>query len=400
MRIAIIAGEASGDILGSRLIIALKKKYPDARFEGIGGKEMIQQGFDSIYPMERLSVMGFFEVLPRLSELLKIRKTLIQRWLAKPPDLFIGIDAPDFNFKLERALYQAGIPTAHYVGPNLWAWRENRIKKIKGSMDVMLTLFPFELDLYKKHNVRAEFVGHPLADEIPLNQGTESARNQLGLPQDAYILAILPGSRMSEIKHLAADFLKAAKILQKKHPDWLFVVPLINEKTRIAFAQIKQKIAPDLSLRLIGGQSRQVMTASNQVLLASGTAVLEGMLIGRPMVAAYRFAPLTAFIFRFFKLMKAKYFTLPNNLADAYLVPELLQEQVTPENIIRELEQLYNLPEKEKQALLKRFNEIHQTLKQTASERVATVLFDLLQSNKKEAEKKEVENENQAGRRR
>jgi len=382
--IAIIAGEASGDILGSRLIIALKKIYPDARFEGIGGVEMQQQGFESIYPMERLSVMGFFEVLPRLFELLKIRKTLIHRWLDNPPDLFIGIDAPDFNFKLERTLYRAEIPTAHYVGPNLWAWREGRIKKIMGSMDVMLTLFPFELALYKKHNVNAKFVGHPLADEIPLKVTTIEARKLLDLPQDAYILAVLPGSRMSEIKHLAADFIKAAESLQHKHPDWIFVVPLINEKVKTAFNTIKQEMAPDLSLTIIDGQSRSVMSASDQILMASGTAVLEGMLIGRPMVAAYRFAPLTAFIFRLFKLMKAKYFTLPNNLANAYLVPELLQEKVTSENIVSEVEQQYDLPEKEKQVLLKHFNEIHQTLKQNASERAANVLHELLENRKLE----------------
>lgn len=388
MQIAIIAGEASGDILGSRLIIALKEIYPNACFEGIGGAEMQQQGFKSIHPMERLSVMGFFEVLPRLFELLKIRKSLIQRWLDNPPDLFIGIDAPDFNFKLERALYQANIPTAHYVGPNLWAWREGRIKKIRGSMDVMLTLFPFELALYEKHNVNAKFVGHPLADEIPLNVTTVEAREILGLPQDAYILAILPGSRLSEIKHLAADFIKAAKILQQKHPDWIFVVPLINEKVKTAFNNIKQTVAPDLSLKIIDGKSRSVMSASNQILMASGTAVLEGMLIGRPMVAAYRFAPLTAFIFRLFKLMKAKYFTLPNNLANDYLVPELLQEKVTAENIVLEIEQQYDLTEEEKRALLIHFNKIHKTLKQNASKRAAKVLYELLKN-------KQLENKNE-----
>lgn len=388
MRIAMIAGEASGDILGSRLIKSLKKIYPDAHFEGIGGSEMIQQGFESIYLLERLSVMGVFEVLPRLFELLKIRKTLIQRWLDNPPDLFIGIDAPDFNFKLERALFQANIPTAHYVSPNLWAWRQGRIKKIMGSMDVMLTLFPFELELYKKHNVNAEFVGHPLADEIPLEIGTKEARKTLGLAQDAYILALLPGSRMSEIKYLTADFLKAAKTLKQKHPDWEFVVPLLNEKVKTAFSEIKQAVAPDLTLKIIDGQSRSVMSASDQILLASGTAVLEGMLIGRPMVAAYRFAPLTAYVFRLFKMMKAKYFTLPNNLADEYIVPELLQEQVTVENLVKELEQQYDQSKIEKQALLERFKKIHKTLKQNASERAANVLENLLKSKKRELENK------------
>ncbi len=389
MRIAIIAGEASGDILGSRLMASLKKRYPEARFEGIGGTEMQQAGLDSIYPMERLSVMGVFEVLPRLFELLKIRKTLIQRWLQNPPELFVGVDAPDFNFKLERTLFHSGIPTAHYVSPNLWAWRQGRIKKIMGSMDVMLVLLPFELELYKKHQVNAEFVGHPLADEIPFNLSRAEARETLGLPVQRHTLAILPGSRMSEIKYLADDFIKAAKILQQRHPDWQFVVPLINEKVKALFVEKQQRIAPELSLKIIDGESRTVMAASDQILLASGTAVLEGMLIARPMVAAYRFAPMTAFIFRLFKMMKAKYFTLPNNLANECLVPELLQEQVTAQNLVNEIEQQHNQPEQEKQVLMRRFNEIHQTLRQNASEKAADVLYKLLQNKAKQGKAKQ-----------
>ena len=382
MRIAIIAGEASGDILGSRLIQSLKEYYPDAIFEGIAGSEMQQAGCKSLYAMDRLSVMGYIEVLPRFLELYKLRKKLIQDWINDPPDLFIGIDAPDFNLKIEQELHRVGILSVHYVSPSIWAWREWKVKKMVGNMDLMLTLFPFEVDFYKKHKIEAHFVGHPLADEIPLEIGMAEARKSLGLPEDKFILAVLPGSRMGEIKFLAPDFIKALKIIHSKHPDWVFVVPLINNKAKNLFHTIKQEIAADLSITIIEGQSRTVMAASNQILMASGTAVLEGMLIGRPMVAAYRVAAITAFVIRFFKIIKVKYFTLPNNLANEYLVPELVQEEVTAEKIAKEVEQQYAQPIEEKQRVLKRFNEIHISLKQNASEKVAKILHKLLEKTK------------------
>ena len=382
MRIAIIAGEASGDILGSRLIQSLKEYYPGAIFEGIAGSEMQQAGCKSLYAMDRLSVMGYIEVLPRFLELYKLRKKLIQDWINDPPDLFIGIDAPDFNLKIEQELHRVGILSVHYVSPSIWAWREWKVKKMVGNMDLMLTLFPFEVDFYKKHKIEAHFVGHPLADEIPLEIGMTEARKSLGLPEDKFILAVLPGSRMGEIKFLAPDFIKALKIIHSKHPDWVFVVPLINNKAKNLFHTIKQEIAADLSITIIEGQSRTVMAASNQILMASGTAVLEGMLIGRPMVAAYRVAAITAFVIRFFKILKVKYFTLPNNLANEYLVPELVQEEVTAEKIAKEVEQQYAQPIEEKQRVLKRFNEIHITLKQNASEKVAKILHKLLEKTK------------------
>lgn len=380
MRIAIIAGETSGDMLGSRLIQSLKKHYPDAIFEGIAGPEMQQEGCQSLYPMDRLSVMGYIEVLPRFFELYKLRKKLIQGWLDNPPDLFIGIDAPDFNLKIEKELYKAEIPAVHYVSPSIWAWREWKVKKMIDSMDIMLTLFPFEVDFYKKYQINAQFVGHPLADEIPLKSNRVKAREALDLPEDKFILAVLPGSRMGEIKRLAPDFLKSIKVLSEKHPDWLFVVPLINDNIKNAFESIKQEVTADSPIILIDGQSRIVMEASDQILMASGTAVLEGMLIGRPMVAAYRVAALTAFIIRTFNIMKAKYFTLPNNLANEYLVPELAQEEVTAENIVREIEQQYAQTIKEKETILNKFNEIHQSLKQNASKRAAKALHKLLES--------------------
>ncbi len=385
MRIALVAGEASGDILGARLIQSLKKTYPDAQFEGIAGPEMQSAGCESLFPMERLSIMGFAEVLPRYLELRKARKRLIQRWLANPPDLLVGIDAPDFNLYLEKKLYQSGIPTAHYVSPNVWAWREGRVKKMQGAMDLMLTLFPFEVPFYKKHDIHAEFVGHPLADEIPLDADKQTARDKLGLDGQAHILALLPGSRMGEINYMADDFLKGLKALHQRHPDWLFVVPLTTDKIRRAFEQHKQNIAPELPITFVDGESRTVMQAADQILLASGTAVLEGMLVNRPMVAAYRISPLSVAIIRLFKMIKSNYFTLPNNLLDEYLVPELIQEEITPQNIVKEIEKQFNESDEQRSHREQRFAHMHQQLRQNASERAASVLRELLGKKGKQA---------------
>ncbi|HIO97573.1 MAG TPA: lipid-A-disaccharide synthase, partial [Leucothrix sp.] len=246
MRIALVAGEVSGDILGSRLIIALKKHYPDASFEGIAGAEMQQAGCKSLYPMELLSIMGYLEVLPRLFKLIKTRKALISRWKKNPPDLFIGIDAPDFTLKIEKELHHAGIIAVHYVSPSVWAWKAGRVKKMQGNLDLMLTLFPFEVDFYKKHNVPAVFVGHPLADEIPLEASPQSARKKLGLDESAFILGVLPGSREGEVQRLAPDFLKGIKNLYKNHPDWKFVVPMVNKKLEASFNNLKKQFAPEV----------------------------------------------------------------------------------------------------------------------------------------------------------
>lgn len=386
MHIALLAGEISGDILGSRLIVALKNHYPDATFSGIGGKQMIQQGFQSFHQMERLSIMGYVEVIPRFLELKRMQTSLIKNWKKNPPDVFIGIDAPDFNLKIEKELHQAGILAIHYVSPSVWAWKQGRVKKMVGNMDLMLTLFPFEVDFYKQHNVPAEFTGHPLADEIPLETNTAAARKTLGLElalkNDAHILAILPGSRISEIKRLTADFLKAAIKLQEKHPDWIFITPLVNQKVAEAFNEIKQEVAPNLVLTEIDGQSRTVMAAANQILMASGTAVLEGMLVGKPMIAAYRVAPLTAHVIRLFNMIKSDYFTLPNNLANEELVPEYIQEDVTPDNLFNGIEKQFNQTQEEKDTMIKRFNEIHQTLRQNASKKAAQAITNLIEHHK------------------
>lgn len=382
MRIAMVAGEASGDLLASRLIKSLKNYYPDASFEGIAGKEMQQAGCQTLYSMDRLSVMGFTEVLSRLFELLKIRKSLTQRWLKNPPDLFIGVDAPDFNLKLEQKMYEAGIPTVHYVSPSVWAWRESRVNAMIASMDLMLTLFPFEVDFYSKYNLPAEFTGHPLADEIPLQSDKEEARKSLDLPLEPYILAVLPGSRMGEIKRIGPDFLRGIRALHKKYPDWVFVSPMISNKVKQEFLKLKKKIAADIPIHFIDGRSRVVMQASDQILMASGTAVLEGMLVGRPMVAAYRVSALTVRIIRLFDMIKSKYYTLPNNLADEYLVPELIQEDLSEESIVHEVEKQHAQSAKEREHMQHRFNEIHQQLSLNASEQAAKALYHLIEEGK------------------
>jgi lipid-A-disaccharide synthase len=378
MRIAIVVGEASGDILGSRLINAMLQYHPETVFEGIAGTEMIAAGCSALYPMEKLAVMGFSEVLPRLRELLTMRNALLKHWQQNPPDLFIGIDAPDFNLKLEALLHKKGIKTAHYVSPSIWAWRENRVKKIKGNIDQMLTLFPFEVDFYNKHQIPATFVGHPLADEIPLQSDRQAAKRQLGLENTKYTLAVLPGSRSGEIKRLTPDFIQALKLIYKMHPDWQFIVPLINPQIRQQFESLLAQIAPLLPVILIDGQSRRVMSAAEQILMASGTAVLEGMLINRPMIAAYRVTATTAFIIRTFKMIKSKYYTLPNNLCNEYLVPELIQEQVTADNIYQEVEKQYQQSQQQRDYRQQCFYNMHIQLRKNASQCAARVLLELI----------------------
>ncbi len=374
--VAIIAGETSGDILGSRLIASLKRLNPDIQFEGIGGKEMEEQGCDCLYPMEKLAVMGFTEVIKRLPELLGIRRTLIKRWLKAKPDLVIGIDAPDFNLKLEAKLHQAGIKVAHYVSPSVWAWRSGRVKKMKGNLDLMLTLFPFEADFYRQHDIPVAFVGHPLADEIPLVSDKQPARKALGLPAHDKILAILPGSRSSEIKYLARDFIQSAQQLQLDDNKLTCVAPMVNDKLAAKFAQQCKEFAPNLDITLVKGESRKVMAAADVILMASGTAVLEGMFVGRPMVAAGKLSPITVWLVRTFGSLNVTYYTLPNNLANEALVPEFIQEDVSVDNLVTAVKEMLNLDADAKKQLLSRFSELHQQLRKNASETAARVLLE------------------------
>ena len=365
----------SGDLLGAGLIKTLRERYPEAEFSGIGGPQMLAQGFQSLFPMERLAVMGLVEVLGRLRELLAIRRSLIQHYIANPPDVFIGIDSPDFNIDLELALRNTGVRTVHYVSPSVWAWRPERVHKIKRAVDRVLCLFPFEEQFYRAAEVPVSFVGHPLADLIPLEDTQAQARRELALPEHGLIVALLPGSRGSEVKMLSEPFIRAARLCLKTLPDLQFVVPLVNEKRQQQFETVLNRIDPDLPVRLIQGRSREVMAAADAVMLASGTATLEAMLIKRPMVVAYRMAWLTVKLMR--PRIKLKHFSLPNLLAGRALVPELIQEDCTPEKLATALLNWLEHPGKVR-ALHDDYLAIHHTLRCDANTRAADAVVEVL----------------------
>jgi lipid-A-disaccharide synthase len=377
MRIGIVAGEASGDLLGAGLISAIKQRYPDAVFEGIAGPQMIAAGATSLFPMDRLSVMGIVEVLGRYRELLGIRRQLAKHFRDNPPDVFIGIDAPDFTLGLEKQLRQVGIKTVHYVSPSVWAWRQRRVKKIAKSTDLMLTLFPFEATFYEQHHVPVKFVGHPLADTIPMSVDKLAARKSLGLSPGNTILAMLPGSRSNELHYLATTFIETVRWLRQRHPGLEVVVPLANEVRRAQFEQALAQVSDAPEMILVDGQSREVMAAADVVLLASGTAALEAMLLKRPMVVAYKLSPLTYWLAK--RLVKVKNVSLPNLLANETLVPELIQHDATPEKLGQAV--LSYLEDTSlNHRVNQRFNEIHQSLRQDASQQAATAVLDLISS--------------------
>ena len=375
MRIGIVAGEASGDLLGAGLVKAIRRQHPDAVFEGIAGPQMMEAGATSLFPMERLSVMGIVEVFGRLRELLGIRRRLAEHFITNPPDVFIGIDAPDFNLGLERRLHRAGIKTVHYVSPSVWAWRQRRVKKIVKSTDLMLTLFPFEAEFYRAHHMPVQFVGHPLADLIPLQPDRAAARRDLGLPEEGEVLALLPGSRSTELRFLAATFIDTARWLRLHRPELRIVVPLANAERRTQFQSILAGRLEAPPMTLVDGRAREVMTAADVVLLASGTASLEAMLLKRPMVVAYRLAPFSYWLAR--HLLKVKSVSLPNLLADEILVPELLQDEATPDRLGQAV--LYYLESPQAAAeVMGRFSEIHHELRQGASQQAARAVLGLV----------------------
>ena len=385
VRIGMVAGEISGDILGSGLIRELKRRYPNAIFEGIGGPLMIEEGFKTHVPMERLSVMGLVEVLGRLFELIGIRKRIKQYFLENRPDVFIGIDAPDFTLGLEESLRKEGIKTAHYVSPSVWAWRQKRVFKIARAVDLMLTLFPFEAKFYKDHKVPVAFVGHPLADIIPLESPQLIAREKLGLTSTSLlncpnVVALLPGSRSGEIHYLGEIFIETAKYVLSQNADAQFLLPYVNEDRKQQIEEIIQRLGPELPITLIKGQSREVMAASNVILLASGTATLEAMLLKRPMVVAYRMSAITFFIMK--RLMKAPYIALPNLLANKSLVPELVQAQASPQNLGKSILQRLK-KDSANESLNNEFIEIHQSLRQDASDKAATAVSELISHDAK-----------------
>ncbi len=374
---AIVVGEHSGDTLGAGLMQQLQLSYPNAHFIGIGGPKMLALGFESLYDMEELSVMGVFEVLGRLRRLLHIRKSLSNYFVANKPNVFIGIDAPDFNITLEGRLKAQGIKTVHYVSPSVWAWREKRVFKIAKATHMVLSLLPFEKAFYDKHQIPCTFVGHSLADDIPLVSDKALARKALGLSDSAKILALMPGSRGGELSRLVEPFLQTAQKLldsQKgKAVKIQFVVPMISDKRAEQFHQLQQKFAPDLPVTVIVGKTQQVMAASDCLLTASGTVTLEAALIKRPMVICYKFNPLTYHLFKGF--VKLQWFSLPNLLANKGLVPELLQNAVTVENILPLVqERLFD----DQSELNQAYTDIHLALKQNASKQAAKAVIDLL----------------------
>ena len=374
--IALVAGEQSGDTLGAGLITELQKYWPQAHFLGIGGARMQALGLQPLAPIEALSVMGLIEPLKHLPELIAIRRRLRRRFARHPPAVFIGIDAPDFNLGLEYQLRRAGIPTVHYVSPSVWAWRRWRIKKIARSVDLMLTLFPFEERFYQQSGIPVHCVGHPLADEIPLNTDRMAARQALGLAEHSGpLLALLPGSRFSEVERLGPLFLQTANWLVRQREDIKFILPAATPAIAQRLQALIKQHAPRLSIHLIDGQARIVMAVADAVLLASGTATLEAMLIKRPMVAVYQTAPVTAWLAR--RLVKAPYFGLPNLLAGERLVPEFFQEQATIENLGGAMLVLLDGGQANEN-LQQRFTQLHQELRRNASARAASAIVDLL----------------------
>ena len=374
MKIALCAGETSGDQLGAGLIDALRTRFPDAQFAGIGGPGMRAAGMDTWFDASALAVMGLAEVLAHLPRLLRLRKQFRQRVLDWKPDVYIGIDAPDFNLGVERWLKQRGVRTVHDVSPSIWAWRQGRATKIGQCADRVLCLFPMEPPIYARHGVDARFIGHPLADAIPLQPDRSAARAALGEATDTPILALLPGSRLGEIHRMLPDFAEAARRLATDVPGLRVLVPAANVQCRAAIDAILGDAAP---FRIIDGQAQQSMIASDCVLLASGTAALEAMLCKRPMVIGHRISALTYRIVRLFGLLKSTHVSLPNVLAGEALVPELLQDACTPENLHAALLHWFRDPQAVA-ALQPRFLALHETLRRDASQRAADAVVELL----------------------
>lgn len=370
LRVALVAGEASGDILGAGLMQALKARHPQIEFIGVGGPLMQAEGLNAYFPMERLAVMGLVEVLGRLPELLLRRRRLIKTLIAAKPDVFIGIDAPDFNLGLELKLRRAGIKTVHYVSPSVWAWRQKRVLKIRDACDLMLCLFPFEAQFYDAHQVPVRFVGHPLADAIPQQADRAAAREALDLPQDSAVVALLPGSRGGEVGRLGALFLDTAVRLRTLRPGIRFVVPCASPERRVQLEQML--VGRDLPLSLLDSRSHDALAACDAVLIASGTATLEALLYKRPMVVAYKVAPLTYRILK--RLVSSAYISLPNLLAERLLVPELIQDAATPEALAQALAPLLDDGEVQTEG----FDVIHRSLRRDASAQAAEAVLKLM----------------------
>jgi lipid-A-disaccharide synthase len=374
VRFALVAGEASGDILGAALIGALRARFPGAAFYGVAGPRMREAGCEAIGSIDALSVMGIAEVVRHLPRLLKLRRDLVERFAADKPDAYIGIDAPDFNLRVEHDLKARGIRTVHVNSPTIWAWRPGRIHGIVKAVDLMLCLYPFEPALYERHGARAAFIGHPLADQLDAGAPAAVARRALDIPADGPVVAVLPGSRSSELKYLSEPFAAAAAWLHARNPGLTFVAPISRSDLRPA---LEQAIArhPGPRWQLVDGRSREAMQAADVVLLASGTAALECLLLGRPMVVAYRASALTEFLA--WKLIKIPHVSLPNILSNARVVPELLGYQATPQALGQEVEQLLRYPVL-RELQVERFSAVHRELKRDAGDLAAAAIASLL----------------------
>lgn len=373
VRIAMVAGEASGDLLASQLMQALQARLPGAVFFGIGGPKMLGMGFQAWHPLEKLAVRGYVEVLRHYREIAGIRRDLKRRLLADPPDVFIGVDAPDFNLSLEKALKRQGIPSIHYVSPSIWAWRGERIHAIAAAVSRMLALFPFEAALYEKQRIPVTYVGHPLADMLPLEDCRDMARTLLGVAPAEPVFALLPGSRQSELQYMADTFVETARLIHKQIPDAVFLAPLTTRETRLLFERaLHRRQAKQLPIRLLFGHAHEAMMAADAVLVASGTATLEAALLKRPMAIVYKMAPLSYRMMR--RMGYLPYVGLPNVLAGKFVVPEFIQDEATPENLAQALLNLYA-----DKALCERiklvFREIHLQLRQNAAQKAAVAII-------------------------
>jgi lipid-A-disaccharide synthase len=376
-RIVIVAGEVSGDRLGAGLIRAVHARHPDIHFSGIAGPLMQAAGAEAWRHSDELAVMGLAEVVRHLPRLRRIIRELEARLLADPPDLYIGIDAPDFNLRIERTARAAGILTVHYVSPSVWAWRSGRVRVLRAACDKVLCLLPFEAKFLERHQVPAVFVGHPLADELSADPDPLAARRQLGLPETGRVVAVMPGSRGGELERLGPVFAQTASWLKSRLPDLVFVAPMATPDLRTRFAAQWQQATGGLPVHLIDGQSHTAMAAADAILLASGTATLEAMLLNRPMVVAYRIAPLSYALVKLFRLIHVQYMALPNLLADQRLVPEFVQGQVDAEKLgVALLDLLENSANR--QLLSERFRQLGESLRRTASERAADTVLRML----------------------
>lgn len=377
MKFGLVAGETSGDLLGAGLIRALRERVPEARFEGVVGPAMLEAGCEKLADADTLAVMGLIEPLKHLPELLKLRSDLVRHWTDSPPDVFIGIDAPDFNLGLERRLKDSGVVTCHYVGPTVWAWRQGRIRTIARSVNRVLCILPFEKDFYDQHGVDAVFVGHPKADRVPAVIDTQAARRSLGIGPDGEVVALLPGSRASEVTRLGPLFAAAARMLASRDPAPRFITPVAKPRLRSMYADLLDAEGIMDQVRLFDGRSEEVLAAADVVLLASGTAALESALFQRPTVAAYKVSAVTAWLVRHLGLLKIDYVTMPNHLTEQPLVPEFIQDDATPDKLAGAVAALLDDPGR-RAAISKEFAKLRTRLALGADQCAADAVLGLV----------------------